>query len=312
MKKISIITPCFNESENLIECCKQVKHLFNTQLKNFDYEHIIIDNNSDKETYEIIKKLTSNDKKIKALINNKNYGVVISHQNGIKFASGDAIITHLSSDLQDPPEIIPKFIEKWQLGYEVVVGIKKKRQEFFITQLCRKLFYKIIACVSGKKIFNGISDYQLIDKKIINEIKEINSSLFGRTLPLDFTDNYSFIEYDWEKRNSGKSKQNFFTYVSTAIRGVMFTTSNPFRFLLYSSFVTAIFSIIFFFNLFINYFVHGTIANPGITTIISILLIFVFFNLLTLGFMGEYIIYIFDHLAKKRKVVFREKINFDS
>jgi len=138
MKKISIITPCFNESENLIECCKQVKHLFNTQLKNFDYEHIIIDNNSDKETYEIIKKLTSNDKKIKALINNKNYGVVISHQNGIKFASGDAIITHLSSDLQDPPEIIPKFIEKWQLGYEVVVGIKKKRQEFFITQLYKK------------------------------------------------------------------------------------------------------------------------------------------------------------------------------
>jgi glycosyltransferase involved in cell wall biosynthesis len=141
MKKISILTPCFNEKENVIECCKQVRHIFNNQLKKFDYEHIIIDNNSDKETYQIIKELTSNDKKIKAVINNKNYGVVISHDNGIKFASGDAIITFLPSDLQDPVEIIPKFIEKWQLGYELVVGIKKTREEFFMMQLIRIFFY---------------------------------------------------------------------------------------------------------------------------------------------------------------------------
>jgi glycosyltransferase involved in cell wall biosynthesis len=131
MKKISILTPCYNEKENLIECCKQVKNIFNTELKNFDYEHIIIDNNSDIETYKIIKKLTADDKKIKALINNKNYGVITSHQNGIKFANGDAVITHVSGDLQDPPVIIPKFIEKWQLGYELVVGIKKKKTRTF-------------------------------------------------------------------------------------------------------------------------------------------------------------------------------------
>ena len=148
MKKISILTPCFNEKENLIECCKQVKNIFNTELKNFDYEHIIIDNNSNIETYKIIKKLTTDDKKIKALINNKNYGVITSHQNGIKFANGDAVITHLSCDLQDPPVIIPKFIEKWQLGFELVVGIKKKREESFLIQLCRKLFYKTINWLS--------------------------------------------------------------------------------------------------------------------------------------------------------------------
>jgi hypothetical protein len=100
--------------------------------------------------------------------------------------------------------------------------------------------------------------------------------------------------------------------VSTAIRGIIFTSSNPFRILLYSSFVIAIFSIFYFLNLLINFFLEGTIANPGITTIISILLIFVFLNLFTLGFMGEYIIYIFNHLAKKRSVIFREKINFDN
>ena len=312
MKKISIITPCLNEKENLIECCRQVKNIFTTELKNFDYEHIILDNNSDIETYKIIKSLTSQDKKIKALINNKNYGVVISHDNGIKFANGDAIITFLSSDLQDPVKIIPKFIEKWQLGYDLVVGKIKTRQEFFMMKLIRKLFYKIISYISGKKIFNGISSYQLIDKKIHNEIKKINSSFFSRTLAFDFTDNYSFVEYEWEKRHSGKSHENFYSYLTTAIRGIMFASSNPFRFLLYLGVFASLLSIFYITYLLINYFLYGPKADPGITLIIVILLTFVSLTLLTLGFIGEYIIYIFDHLGKNRKVLVKEKINFEN
>ena len=169
MKKISIITPCFNEKENLIECCERIKKIFNNELKTFDYEHIIVDNNSDGETYKIIKDLTSNDKKIKALINNKNYGSSFSHSNAIKFSDGDAVITFLASDLQDPPEMIPQFIKKWQLGYDFVVGIRKTRQEFIVMKFIRKIFYKIISFISGRKIFDGVSDYQIIDKKITNE-----------------------------------------------------------------------------------------------------------------------------------------------
>lgn len=312
MKKISILTPCFNENESLIECCKQVKNIFTNELKNFDYEHIIIDNNSDMETYKIIKALTSGDKKIKALINNKNYGVVISHDNGIKFASGDAIITFLPSDLQDPVRIIPKFIEKWQLGYDLVVGIIKTRQEFLMIRLVRKLFYKILSFVSGKKIFNGISSYQLIDKKIHNEIKKVNSSFFSRTLAFDFTDNYSFIEYEWEKRYKGKSRENFFSYLSTAIKGIMFASPNPFRFLLYLGIFTSLLSIFYVLHLLMHFFLYGPNANPGITFIIVILLTFISLTLLTLGFIGEYIIYIFDHLGRNRNVLIKEKINFEN
>jgi glycosyltransferase involved in cell wall biosynthesis len=312
MKKISIITPCLNEKENLIECCERVKKIFNNELKTFDYEHIIIDNNSEAETYEIIKKLTFNDKKIKAIINNKNYGVVTSHDNGIKFATGDAVITFLSSDLQDPPEIIPKFIEKWQLGYDLVVGLKKTSQEFFMMRLIRKLFYKIISFISGKKIFDGISDYQLIDKKIHAEIKKINSPFFYRTLSFDFTDNYSFIEYEWNKRIRGKSHESFFSYLTTSIRGIMFASSNPFRILLYFSLFTSLFSVFYIINLLISYFSKGPGADPGITLIIVILLIFLSLTLFILGFMGEYIIYIFNNLAKNRNVLIKEKINFEN
>jgi len=311
MKKISILTPCFNEKENVIECCKQVRHIFNNQLKKFDYEHIIIDNNSDKETYKIIKELTSNDKKIKAVINNKNYGVVISHDNGIKFASGDAIITFLPSDLQDPVEIIHKFIENWQVGYELVVGIKKTREEFFMMQLIRIFFYKIISLISGKKIFDGLSSYQLIDKKIHDEIKKINSPFFNRTLAFDFTDNYSFVEYEWKKRHSGKTRENFFSYFGTAMRGIMFTSSNPFRILLFFGFLISCVAFFYIINILVNYYQNGLYADPGITLIIVILLVFLSLTLFTLGFMGEYIIYIFDYLAKNRNVLIKERINFD-
>jgi glycosyltransferase involved in cell wall biosynthesis len=312
MKKISILTPCLNEKENLIDCCEQVKNIFSTELKNFDYEHIIIDNNSDIETYKIIKKLTADDKKIKALINNKNYGVAISHDNGIKFANGDAVITFLASDLQDPPEIIIEFVKKWELGYDFVTGIRKSRQEFIGMKLIRNFFYKIISHISGKKNYDRISDYQIIDRKIINEIKKIKNPNFSRIVPFDFSDNFSFVEYEWKKRVRGKSKDGIFAYISTAIRGIMFSSANPFRVLLYTGIITSFLSIFYSLSVFINYFLEGPKAQPGITLIVLILLIFFSLTLLVLGFMGEYIIYIFNCLGKNRDVLIKEKINFDN
>jgi glycosyltransferase involved in cell wall biosynthesis len=312
MKKISVLTPCLNEKENLIECCERVKKIFDNELKNFNYEHIIIDNNSNIETYEIIKKLTLNNKNIKALINNKNYGVSTSHNNAIQFASGDAVITFLASDLQDPPEIIIEFVKKWELGYDFVTGIRKTRQEFIAMKLFRNIFYKIISYISGKKIYDRISDYQIIDKKIINEIKKIINPNFSRIVPFDFSDNYSFVEYEWKKRVRGKSKDGIFAYISTAIRGIMFASANPFRILLYAGIITSFLSIFYSLTVFINYFLEGPKAEPGITLIVLILLIFFSLTLLVLGFMGEYIIYIFNCLGKNRDILLKEKINFDN
>jgi glycosyltransferase involved in cell wall biosynthesis len=312
MKKISVITPCLNEKQNLIECCERVKKIFDNELKNFNYEHIIVDNNSNIETYEIIKKLTLNNKNVKALINNKNYGVSISHGNAIKFANGDAVITFLASDLQDPPEIIIEFVKKWELGYDFVTGIRKSRQEFIGMKLIRNFFYKIISYISGKKIYDRISDYQIIDKRIINEIKKIKNPNFSRIVPFDFSDNFSFVEYEWKKRVRGKSKDGIFAYISTAIIGIMFSSANPFRILLYTGIITSFLSIFYSLSVFINYFLEGPKAEPGITLIVLILLIFFSLTLLVLGFMGEYIIYIFNCLGKNRDILIKEKINFDN
>ena len=311
MKKISIITPCFNEKGNLIDCTNKVRNIFQDYLKNYDYEHIIVDNNSDdKETIEIIEKITSNDNKVKAIINNKNYGAALSSFNAIKYCSGDATVTFLPADMQDPPELIIKFVEEWEKGYDFVVGIRKTRQEFFFTKLLRKVFYKIIKFISKKKIYDGISDFQLLDSKIVNEIKKINTPIFSRILPFDFSNNYSFINYEWKKRIRGKSNDGFFAYLDTAILGIIFVSFNPFRKIFFLGLLLILLSVIELFrNIYYYYFKDIQILFEDIFYK-NILFLFLSIIIFTLGFLGEYIMYIFNSIGKNREILIKKKINF--
>jgi glycosyltransferase involved in cell wall biosynthesis len=311
MKKISIITPCLNEKENLIDCCEQVKKIFSSKLKDFDYEHIIVDNNSKVETIVILKKLCSEDKKIKAVINNKNYGAARSCFNAIKYCTGDAVIPFLPSDLQDPPDLVFDFVKKWMEGYDFVIGVRKKRQEFFVMRWVRNIFYKTIVIISGKKIYNGISDYQIIDKKIINEmILSDNFLPFTRILAFNYSDNYASIDYEWKKRVKGKSNDGLIVYLGTAINSLLYVTSTPFRALLYLGFILSICSILYIINTIYKYITIGSQAMPGITLIIILILILSSFNFLIFGFLGEYLVSIFNIISKNQKILIREKINF--
>ena len=143
MKKISIITPCYNEEEGLIECTKKIKELFSNELKEYNYEHIICDNNSNLKTINILRKISLNDKNIKIILNAKNYGSVKSTFNGIKNSTGDAVLFFFPVDMQDPPEMIPKLVKKWEDGFDFVVGCREQREELFFMKSARKIFYLI-------------------------------------------------------------------------------------------------------------------------------------------------------------------------
>ena len=120
MKKISIIAPCYNESENLIIFYKKVKEIFNENLKDYDLDLIFVDNDSKDGSVEILRKLSESDKKVKVILNNVNYGLWRSTFNAIKYADGDALVPILPVDMQDPPSLIVDFIIKWEQGYDVV------------------------------------------------------------------------------------------------------------------------------------------------------------------------------------------------
>ena len=126
-KKISIITPCLNEEDSIEECYSKVKEIFDNELNDFQYEHIFADNYSTDKTISILKKIASQDKNIKIILNSRNFGVFRSTFNAIKKSSGDAVIPKLDADLQDPPKLIIDFIKHWKEGFKVIAGRRNKR-----------------------------------------------------------------------------------------------------------------------------------------------------------------------------------------
>src|SRR3954451_9393239 len=126
---ISIVTPCLNEEESIEDCYRTVKGIMEEQLPDCDYEHIFSDNCSDDATVPILKRLAAEDRRVKIIVNARNFGPLNSNFNALLAASGDAVVVFLPVDLQDPPELIPRMVARWREGYEVVYGIRHEREE---------------------------------------------------------------------------------------------------------------------------------------------------------------------------------------
>tara|TARA_B100001175_G_C19511218_1_gene644021 strand:+ start:2418 stop:3356 length:939 start_codon:yes stop_codon:yes gene_type:complete len=310
-KKISIITPCYNEENALYDCVEAIKNLFINDLKEYDYEHIICDNNSNTRTIDILRKISQDNKKVKVILNAKNYGSVKSTFNGIKNSDGDAVLLFYPVDMQDPPEKIPELVKIWKEGFDFVVGCRSQREEFFIMKSIRKIFYILLKKFSKNNIPLNVSDFQLVDRKIIDKMIKLNDNFpFIRTLAFEYSDNYKTIDYTWKKRKIGKSKEYLGDYISSAMKGLISVNNTPFRIILYTGISVSILSIIyglysFFYNIFFQ-----TDLDKGIPTLLISILVFSGLQLLVLGFLGEYISSIHNQLKKDIEVNEKEKINF--
>ena len=311
MKKISIITPCLNEEEALYECSKTIKNLFETNLKSYDYEHIICDNNSNEKTINILREISSKDSKVKVILNAKNYGSAKSSFNGIKNSSGDAVLLAFPVDMQDPAEKIPDMVKAWEDGYDFVVGCRDQREEFFFMNIIRKFYYIILKKISMTKIPLNAGDFQLVDRKIINKMLEIKDSYpFLRTLAFEYSENFTTVSYKWKKRKIGNSKENLKIYLNTAMNGLISVTDAPFRLIVIAGFLISFLSIGYgIYSFFYNFFFQNEL-DKGIPTILVSILIFSGLQLLVLGFIGEYISSIHKHIKKNIDVNEKEKINF--
>ena len=312
IKKISIISPCLNESQSLYKCHSAVKDLFSNELSSYKYEHIFSDNNSSDGSKEILRKIANEDKNAKIIFNTSNYGSQKSIFNSLKYASGDAVILFLPIDLQDPPHLIGEFIKKWESGYDLVYGTRDKRNEFFIMKLIRKLFYNIIFISSNRRVPKNISDFQLVDKKILKEMLNIDDkNPFIRTLAFLKTDNHIRISYEWKARKYGKSKEFFRALMDIGMNGFISVTNAPFRIVLYSGILVSIFSILYAIINIVNLFFFRPDIPRGIPTIIVSIFFLSGIQLLVLGFIGEYITSINNQVRSKNEVIVRETLNFE-
>ena len=172
MPFISIVTPCFNEEENVLELFQRVKKIFD-DLPIYTYEHIFIDNASTDKTVDILKKIANDNPQVKIIVNTRNFGQIRSPIHATFQAKGDAVIG-IVADFQDPPELIPKYIKKWEEGYKIVIGVKAKTEESFLFSTIRKTYYRVIGKLSDTEMVQNFTGSGLYDRKVIEIIKKID------------------------------------------------------------------------------------------------------------------------------------------
>lgn len=308
-RKISVVTPCYNEEENVEPLYKKVKSVFD-DLKKYDYEHIFIDNASTDNTVGTLKALAAQDENLKIIVNSRNFGHIRSPFHGLLQAQGDAVIS-LVADFQDPPEMIKDFILKWQEGYKIVVGSKKKSKESKCVFAIRKLFYNFIGSISEINLLKNFTGFGLYDKRIIEILKQIDDPYpYFRGLICDIGFEVCALEYEQPVRQRGITKNNFYSLYDMAMLGITNHSKLPLRLATMVGFITALISLLFAAIYFVYKLIFWQRFSLGIAPLVTGLFFFSAVQLFFIGIIGEYIGSIHTQVLKRPLVIEKERVNF--
>ncbi len=309
-KLISIITSCFNEEGNVYELYKRVKDVIKSNKK-YDFEIIFIDNKSDDNTLTILKSIASKDLSVKIIVNARNFGHIRSPYYGILESYGDAVI-YLASDLQDPPELLPKFIKHWESGYKLVMGTKPKSEGSFFFHSVRKIYYRFLNKISDIQILNDSTGFGLYDKEVVNLLRKIKDPYpFLRGLICELGFEIKTVPFIQPQRRKGISKNNFFTLYDIAILGIISHSKVPIRIATFSGLVLGILSLciaVIYMALKLCFWDKYPIGFAPIAIGLFFLL---GIQLLFIGILGEYISSIHSYVQNRPIVVEKERINFE-
>lgn len=309
MKFISIVTPCYNEEGNVEDLYQQIKNIF-ADLKDYNYEHIFIDNASTDKTVDILKDIVKKDRNVKIIVNTRNFGHIRSPYYGLLQASGDAVIL-MAADLQDPPGLIRGFIKKWEEDYKIVVGVKSKSEENPIIFGIRKLYYNLIKKFSEIEQIENFTGFGLYDRKFINILKQLDEPYpYFRGLITEIGFKRAEIKFVQAKRKKGKSKNNFYTLYDMAMLGFVNYSLIPLRMATFIGFVVSILSLFVAIVYFMYKLIFWKRFQVGIAPLVIGLFFFSAVQLFFIGIIGEYIGAIYTRAKKRPLVIERERINF--
>ena len=310
MKKISIVSPCYNEEQNVEILYRKTKEQFELHLGNYQYEHIFIDNASTDNTVAILKKMAAADSRIKIIVNARNFGHIRSPFYGLLQADGDAVML-LVSDLQDPPELIPSFVQKWEEGYKITAGVKVQAEESSFFFFARKTYYNILDNLSEVRMIRNYTGFGLYDKSIIELLKSLNDPYpFLRGLICEFGFEKAIIPYKQPLRKRGITKNNFYTLYDIGILGLTSHSKKLLRLVTLIGFLIGIISFFVSVFYFIYKLVYWDSFTVGIAPVVFGLFFFSSVQLFFLGIIGEYIGNIYTKIMNRPIVVENERINF--
>ena len=304
-KKIAIVIPAYNEEDNVEIAYRRLKEVLD--FTNYDYELIFVDDGSKDNTLSKLLELYEKDKKVKVISLSRNFGKEIALSAGLDYADADAVIP-FDVDLQDPPEVIPKLIAKFEEGYDVVNAVRIKREgETFLKRFTSKAFYKIINILSDIEIPQDVGDFRLISRDALNAIKGIRErKRFMKGIFAWVGFKTTSVYYERAPRHAGKTKWNYFKLINLAVEGITSFSIAPLRLAsllgLFVSFVAFLYAM----WIIIQKLIYG---NPvkGYPSIMVAILFLGGVQLITIGIIGEYVGRIYEEI-KQRPLYIVKKI----
>jgi glycosyltransferase involved in cell wall biosynthesis len=308
-KLISIVTPCYNEEGNVEELHRRIV----AQMQGFpqyDFEHIYVDNASTDGTVAEIRRLARADSTVKAIVNNRNFGIVRSSNYGLLQAHGDAII-NMASDMQEPPELIGDFIRRWEQGYKVVVGVKPESHETAPMFALRRLYYATIGRIADVTLIPHYTGFGLYDREVIEALRNIDDPYpYFRGLIADMGFAYAQVPYVQPMRKRGITKSNFYALYDMAMLGITSHSKVPLRLATMTGFALSAVSLLIALGYLVLKIASWEQMSFGLAPILIGFFFFASVQLFFIGLLGEYILQIHTQVQKRPLVMERERINF--
>lgn len=307
-KKISICGSCYNEELNIRElydrCMAELK-----KFPQYDYEFIFADNCSVDGTREKLRELAAADKNFKVILNANNFGPINSGMNAFCAATGDMVI-QIAADLQDPPEMISKFLEKYEEGYDLVCAIKAESMENRIVFALRSLYYRLLARISSTPLLQNFTGYGLYSRKVVDAVKSYNDFSYFRGLITEIGFKRAELSFTQPQRKHGKSSYNIFKYYDYAMTGFVNYSKLPLRFAVFCGTFLAIICLLVALGYFIAKLLWWNTFSLGIAPLVIGIFFLAAVQLLFIGVLGEYIGAIWTQVKHKPLVIEEERINF--
>jgi glycosyltransferase involved in cell wall biosynthesis len=309
MTYVSVVTPCFNEADNVVELYTRIKAALQTVL-HVEYEHIFIDNASQDGTVGRLRELAAADPRVKVIVNARNFGHIRSPMHGLLQASGEAVIL-MASDLQDPPELIPAMIKHWEDGARMVLGVKVSSDEARLMYWLRTKYYNLIRRIADTETFEHFTGFGLFDRSVIEIVRSCGDRYpYFRGLIAEIGLPCVKIPYHQVKRSRGLTKNNFYTLYDLAILGITNSSKIPLRLFTAFGAVCAFTSLLVSIGYFVYKVLYWDRFSVGIAPVAIGLFFFGSVQLVFVGILAEYVAATHTQVLNRPLVVEVQRINF--
>jgi polyisoprenyl-phosphate glycosyltransferase len=309
-KTISVMTPCYNEADNVLTLYERVRAVFQP-LDEYRYEHIFIDNASTDATVAILRDIAAGDQNVKVIVNTRNFGHVRSPYHALLQCRGDAVIG-MAADLQDPPELIPAFLEKWREGYKVVLGVKSASEESAVMSAIRRVGYGVIDRLSEVKQVRNSTGFGLYDSAFVSVLRRLPDPYpYFRGIVAEMGFRYATVPYTQPQRIRGITKNNLYTLYDLGVQGIVNHSRIPLRLATMVGFISSVASLAAALVYFVMKILFWYRLPIGVAPVIIGLFCVASVQLFFLGVLGEYVGSIYTQVRNRPLVVEQERINFD-